>query len=81
MIGAEEFKHTVARRIIKLRFERGMTAKQLADKLFVSAQTVRNWEKAKYEFTARDAVALAEVFGVDVKEIVGDWRTKGNVNR
>lgn len=39
--------NSIARNIKKLRTEKGLTQQQLADKLFVTRQTVSNWENGK----------------------------------
>lgn len=57
--------------IKKLRTERGLTQKALADKLFVSAQAVSRWENNEVEPSVGTITELAKIFGVSTDEIFG----------
>ena len=48
-----------------LRTERGMTQEALAGELFVTRQTVSNWENGKSRPDYEQLVKLAELFGVE----------------
>lgn len=57
--------------IKKLRLEHGMTQKNLADKLFVSAQAVSRWENNEVEPSISTILELAKIFEVSSDEILG----------
>ena len=57
--------------IKRLRTERGMTQKALADKLFVSAQAVSRWENNEVEPSLTTITEMAKIFGVSTDEILG----------
>ena len=57
--------------IKKLRLQHGMTQKNLADKLFVSAQAVSRWENDEVEPSIGTILELAKIFGVTADEILG----------
>lgn len=57
--------------IKKLRVQQGMTQKNLADKLFVSAQAVSRWENNEVEPSVSTILELAKIFGVSTDEIMG----------
>lgn len=58
-------------RIKALRIKNNMTQKNLADKLFVTAQAVSRWEKDEVEPSLSTVASLAKIFGVSVDEIIG----------
>lgn len=57
--------------IKRLRTQKGMTQKNLADKLFVSAQAVSRWENNEVEPSIGTIVEMAKIFEVSVDEILG----------
>ena len=57
--------------IKQLRLKKGMTQKNLADKLFVSAQAVSRWENNEVEPSIGTLVEMAKIFEVSVDEILG----------
>ena len=57
--------------IKKLRLEHGMTQKNLADKLFVSAQAVSRWENNEVEPSLGTITEMAKIFGVPTDVILG----------
>lgn len=57
--------------IRRLRIERGLTQKNLADKLFVSAQAVSRWENNEVEPSVNTIIELAKIFEVSTDEIFG----------
>ena len=61
----------IGNNIKRLRTERGMTQKALADKLFVSAQAVSRWENNEVEPSITTLTELAKIFGVSADEILG----------
>ncbi len=52
-----------------LRTERGWSQQDLAVKLGVSASTVYNWERGRFEPTASKFKAIALAFGVPMESI------------
>jgi len=57
--------------IKRLRTEKGMTQKNLADKLFVSAQAVSRWENDEVEPSLGTIAEMAKIFEVSTDEILG----------
>lgn len=57
--------------IKKLRLEKGLTQKKLADMLFVSAQAVSRWENNEVEPSIGTIAEMAKIFGVSSDEILG----------
>lgn len=53
----------------ELRARHGLTQQMLADKIGVSATTVRTWEKFPARMQVAKLQALADVFGVRIDEI------------
>ncbi len=61
----------VGANIKKLRMQHGMTQKNLADKLFVSAQAVSRWENEEVEPSIGTLMELSKIFGVTADELLG----------
>ena len=61
----------IGNNIKRLRTEQNMTQKNLADKLFVSAQAVSRWENNEVEPSITTLTELAKIFGVSADEILG----------
>lgn len=61
----------IGEKIKELRVKNNMTQKNLADKLFVTAQAVSRWEKDEVEPSLSTVASLAKIFGVSVDEIIG----------
>lgn len=57
--------------IKKLRTEHGMTQKDLADKLFVTAQAVSRWENGDVEPSISTVASMAKIFNVSGDQILG----------
>lgn len=55
----------------RLRKERGLSQEDVAQKLFVSRQSVSKWENGNAEPGVKDLTALADMFGVTLDELVG----------
>lgn len=62
----------IGKKISKLRFESGLTQKQLGDKVGVSRSTIGFYESDKYIPTAEHAKSLADFFGVSVEFLMAD---------
>lgn len=60
----------IAKNIKRLRREKGLTQDELAEKLHVTRQAVSNWENDKNQPDLEVLKNLAEVLGVDIKEIL-----------
>ncbi len=58
--------------IRKLREERGMTQQQMADKLYVSRQTVCRWENGSRCPDLITAKKIATEFGVSLDVLISD---------
>ena len=65
----------IGENIKNYRIEKGMTQKELADKLFVTAQAVSRWENNEVEPSLNTIVLLAEIFEVSVDELCGKEKT------
>lgn len=61
----------IGNQIKKLRTEQGMTQKQLADKLFVSAQAVSRWENNEVEPSVATITEIAKIFDVSTDVVLG----------
>jgi transcriptional regulator with XRE-family HTH domain len=62
----------LGKNIQKLRTEAGLTQKELADKLFVTAQAVSRWEQEIVEPNIQTIKSIANIFGVDVNRIINE---------
>ena len=56
--------------IKRLRAEKGWSQETLAEKVFVSRQTVSNWETEKSYPDIRSLALLGEIFGVSLDELI-----------
>ena len=54
-----------------LRLEKGMTQKEIADRLFVTAQAVSRWENGEVEPSLSTITELAKIFGVSTDALLG----------
>ena len=61
---------SVAKHIRRLRTERHMTQGDLAEKLFVTRQTVSAWETGKAQPDLETLERIAVVLGVEVTELI-----------
>ena len=55
----------------RLRKEKGLSQEDVAQKLFVSRQSVSKWENGNAEPGIKDLTTLADMFGVTLDELVG----------
>lgn len=60
----------VAKNIKKIRVSSGMTQEDLAEKIFVTRQTISNWENGKSQPDIQALSSLADAFGVEVGELI-----------
>ena len=72
--------NTISSQIKKLRKSRGWTQPQLADKLSVSKQTISNWETGLKVPRMGAIQKMADLFNVNVSEIVSDQMDKALSN-
>lgn len=59
----------IRNRIVVLRAERGLSQREVADKLGVSRQTIISLEKNRYNPSLKLAFDIALMFGVDLHEV------------
>ncbi|MBQ7902385.1 MAG: helix-turn-helix transcriptional regulator [Oscillospiraceae bacterium] len=62
--------HIIAKNIKQLRQERNWTQQEMADMLFVTRQTVSNWENGKALPDVETLLQIAEKLDIDVNELV-----------
>ncbi len=65
----------------ELRKEKSLTQEQAAEKLGVSSRTISRWETGAYMPDISILVDIAEMYDVDVREIIDGERRKDNMNR
>lgn len=66
----------LSRTIRKLRSEKGWSQETLAEKAYVSRQTVSNWENEKSLPDVHSLLILGDIFGVSLDELIkGDVET------
>lgn len=66
----------VSTNIKVLRKEKGVTQKELADHLHVTAQAVSRWEAGDVEPSIDTIVEIAKYFGVSTDELLTEIKTK-----
>lgn len=64
--------NTIGKRIRKIRRQRQLTQEQLAEKLFVTQQTIARWENDKHQPPITAIQDLAQLFNVDVSYFFGE---------
>ena len=57
--------------IKELREEKGLTQKQLAEKLNISQSAIAKWELSKTEPTAKALLLLSDFFDITVGQLLG----------
>ena len=60
-----------AQRLKEVRKEKGMTRKELADKLFVSVRLISYWELGKRECNFDTLIKIADIFDESVDFLLG----------
>ena len=63
-----------------LRKEKSLTQEQVAEKLGVSSRTISRWETGAYMPDISMLVDIAEMYDVDVREVIDGERIKENMN-
>ncbi|MGD9605719.1 MAG: helix-turn-helix domain-containing protein [Bacilli bacterium] len=61
----------IGENIKRFRLEKGLTQKELAEKLFVTAQAVSRWENGEVEPSVSTIAEMAKIFNVSSDEILG----------
>ena len=75
IIVAADLISEVARQISHKRIELGMTRKEMAKKLGVSARTIKRWEDADCDFTLSTIARLMVTLGVpNLEKLFGEKR-------
>lgn len=67
----EETRKVFSSNLQRLRMERNITQKQLAEMLRTSTSTVAMWESAKRETNFATLCIIADVFGVTIDYLLG----------
>ena len=67
----------ISARIRQLRQDAGMTQGELADRLHVTRQAVSNWENHKTQPDIETLDAIAQVFSLDLTELLHGNRPSG----
>ena len=62
----------------RLRREKGLSQEDVAQKLFVSRQSVSKWENGNAEPGVENLKALANLYGVTLDELVGNGPAEGS---
>ena len=60
----------IGKNIKRLRLQQELTQDELAERLFVTRQTVSNYETGKSKPDVEMLVKISEVFGVDVQQLI-----------
>lgn len=66
--------------IAELRKEKGMTQKELADRLFISAKAVSKWETGVSVPSVDILLPLADILGISVTELLKSERIKNDLS-
>ena len=69
--------NTVSKSIKRLRLQNNMTQDQLAEKMYVTRQTISNWETEKAQPDLDTLTSLAEVFNTDIYDLIYGWPNGG----
>ena len=72
----EVTKMELSKQIKKYRTETNLSQEELADKIYVSRQTISNWENEKNYPDIKSLVLMSEVFQVSLDNLV-----KGDLER
>ena len=72
---------TIGSNIRKLRTSQGLTQDQLAERLFVTRQTVSNWERGASQPDLEQLEAIAAALGVEVMELLYGPKPKEGPSR
>lgn len=76
MVIAMTKNDSVSSCIRRLRRKKGLTQAELATKILVSRETVRDWELNRYEPSCQILVRLSNFFNVSIDYILGNTNGK-----
>ena len=62
--------NVVGKNMKKFRLSHGMTQEELAEKMFVTRQTISNWETGKSQPDLETLSAVSEIFSVEPTELI-----------
>ena len=62
----------LSKQIKKYRAEANLSQEELADKVFVSRQTISNWELNETSPDLKQAEKLADIFNISMDELIGN---------
>ena len=65
----------LSKRIKELRTEKGWSQEALAERIYVSRQTISNWETEKSYPDVQSLLILSNIFGVSLDDLI-----KGDVD-
>ena len=65
-----------ANRLVQLRKTRGFSQEELAEKLGLSRQAISKWERAEASPDTDNLIALAELYGMSLDELLGHEKTQ-----
>ena len=60
-----------AQRLVELRKQHGLSQEALAERLYVSRQAVSKWERGEASPDTDNLIALAQLYGVSLDELLG----------
>ena len=66
----------LADRLVKLRKENKLSQEALAEKLGLSRQAISKWERAEASPDTDNLIALAELYGISLDELLGNEEAK-----
>ena len=66
----------LADRLVELRKEHKLSQEALAEKLGLSRQSISKWERAEASPDTDNLIALAEVYGITLDELLGNNEPK-----
>ena len=69
-------KTNFAKRVIELREAAGLSQRQVAAHLGIAQSSYANWERFDVALKPHQLVALAEIFGVSVEELIAEQGKK-----
>lgn len=72
--------NNIASRLQKLRKEKNLSQEALAEKLGISRQTVSEWECGDITPDLKNLMALSELYGISVDELIGNSFNKNAQN-
>ncbi len=70
----------LADRLVELRKEHKLSQEALAEKLGLSRQAISKWERAEASPDTDNLIALSELYGITLDQLLGNQETKENKN-